>query len=290
MRAAPDFATQFFKLTRSYGVKNGYTIVPMLTEPGLPEVRSAVQPGGTTTVYNNSVNVKRSNCCTVWAISGSEAVTYWQGSNFKTTRFYTIREVGSGGYWGTNHQQEVIISTTNTATNVRLYQLVSTSTQPKSSFLRTDTISVRASGSEAVKRVYFSTQVSKQEIERTYSVQLTTEAHDQGWASDPERGLWSWFELAIFSQQPEDGQIVRKGAIKYGPDQEPLTWLSHRVGLKSSFTEQSGVVFAKGHEMWKTLKPGDHIGVLACAQYGAWSLDARRGRLNFQELEDKFEV
>ncbi|KAG9089463.1 hypothetical protein FRC07_012330 [Ceratobasidium sp. 392] len=289
MRTTPDFATQFWRISRQYGVKDGYTIVPMLTEPGLPEIRSAVQPGGTTTVHNNSVNVKRSNCCPVWAISGSEAVTYWQGSVFKTTRFYTIREVGSGGYWSTDLRQEVIITTGN-ATNVRLFQLIPASTQLKASVLRTNTISVRASGSEAVKRTYFSTQVSKEEIDRAYSVQLTTEAHDQGSASDPERGLWSWFELATFSQQPAEGEIVRKGAIKYGPDQEPLTWLSHRVGLKQSFVEQSGVLFTKGHEIWKNLAPGDYIGVLACAQYGAWSLDARRGRLNFQELEDRFET
>ncbi|QRV92051.1 hypothetical protein RhiJN_20069 [Ceratobasidium sp. AG-Ba] len=268
MSASPDFSTQFWQISRQYGVTNGYVILPMLTTPGLPqqpEGMSIIEPGGTTVITNNSVNVKRSDCYPVWSIVGSEAVTYWQGNEFKTVRFYTIRQVGSGEYWGTNLQQEVV-TFPGTSDN-HLYQIVAAGVQHKASVLSTDSTSVEAGGSQAVKRVYFSTRVTAEDIKRTYSVQLVTEAHDQGWASEPERGLWSWFEVAIFSKEPTDGQIVRNGSIKYGPNQEPLAWISHRVGLKSTFTEQTGAEFRKDHELWKNLEPGNYIGVLACAQY-----------------------
>ncbi|QRV94535.1 hypothetical protein RhiJN_22554 [Ceratobasidium sp. AG-Ba] len=287
MSQTPDLVTQFWKLTRQYGVKNGYTIVPVST-PG----SSTPGLGGTAVNEKNTVHVKRSGCYPIWNVTGSEAVTYQENGKYVTLIYYRIYEVGSNRCWKTDNSQAVTIAsaTSGRPPASELYQIVVASMQQNVIIQSVDNISVRASDHNVVKRYYFGTEILGSKIPQMVSVQLNTDAHDQGWASNPEKGLWSWFELAIFTKAPSKDSIVNPGDIKKGPDGNPLTWISHRVGIESSFVEQSGPVFTKDHELWKHLSGGDYIGVLVCAQYPAWSLSARRGTLSFSELisEDNF--
>ena len=54
-------------------------------------------------------------------------------------------------------------------------------------------------------------------ISRLYSVQLFADSHDQGDASEPEQGNWTWFELVILDKEHK---LREKDGVK-------LVWKSH---------------------------------------------------------------
>ncbi|TFK41517.1 hypothetical protein BDQ12DRAFT_625449 [Crucibulum laeve] len=202
---------------------------------------------------------------------------------------YRILKAGSESCWQTSESNAVDIATVADKSDGRprvdqLYQLILSVPVQSVTTNSVDTISVTADDSNIAKKFYFGSGV---DLKKTYvSVQLTTDARDQGWADEPDQGLWSWFEIAIFKSKsaPAKGSVLHSDSIKKDSTGNTLTWLSHRVALSSEYTEQTGPVFGKDHELWKNIETGDIVGVLACAQYASWECDVRSGSLKFLEL------
>lgn len=167
-----------------------------------------------------------------------------------------------------------------------IYQFILVSPEQTVTISSTKTLSVTASGPDIVKKYYFGAEIPASKLPLYLSVQLETDARDQGWASYPDQGRWSWFELAIFSKGkvPSDLENVSDSQIKKNSSGKSLTWLSHTLPLSKTYATQTGLAFGKDHEIWKHLDDGDYIGVLGCAEYNKWECDARSGKLNFLEL------
>ncbi|KAG8794857.1 hypothetical protein FRC12_020714 [Ceratobasidium sp. 428] len=167
----------------------------------------------------------------------------------------------------------------------QLYELIAAVGEDFVAFSAPKGISVTSPDAVPVKKFYFATsKLGDRELSCFASIQLETDARDQGWADEPHRGLWSWFEIAIFNKLPKHDETVTPDMIKSGPKGEPLTWLSQKRPLSKEYKEQKGVRFAKDHEIWKFVQSGDYIGVLACAQYARWNAESKSGKLLVQEL------
>jgi len=287
MDGTAQLTDRFWKLTREYGVKNGFTIVPVTT----PIAETHPELGGTTCNKDNSVYIKRSACYPLWKVRCDASTTYRNSDGTYTTiDMFRILEVGSNRCWKTGPQASLPavniaeVSTAQPPPADELYELILSVPEQTVSISTVNNIQTTASDANVVRKYYFGSKISASELVSYLSVQLKTDARDQGWASCPNQGLWSWFELAILPNAPSSGDVVTSDKIKKGPEGRPLTWVSHRVSLDSTYTEQTGPVFAKDHELWKHISEGDVIGVLACAQFAYWKCDARSGSLNFQEL------
>ncbi|KAG8734218.1 hypothetical protein FRC10_011813, partial [Ceratobasidium sp. 414] len=165
-----------------------------------------------------------------------------------------------------------------------LFQLIPSVPQQILMVSSGETVSARATDRNLVRHYYFGAQISEVgRAPRGLSVQLETDAHNQGWATYPNNPLKSWFELAVFSTTPPCGELVKPEDIKKGPDGVPLTWLSHRLKIDSAYTFQAGLVFTKDHDLWKNIGDKDYIGVLACAQGAGWLCEPRAGKLYFEK-------
>lgn len=182
--------------------------------------------------------------------------------------------------------QDKTTTSKGNATSNEIYEFTLISPEPTTTISSTKALSVIASGADIVKKYYFGTEIAESKRPLYLSVQLETDARDQGWATSPERGLWSWFELAIFSKDniPSDLQTVTNSQIKKDANGKALTWFSHSLPLSSTYAVQTGTIFGKDHEIWKHLGDGDYIGALGCAEYAQWECDARGGKLHFVEL------
>ncbi|KDR69103.1 hypothetical protein GALMADRAFT_145819 [Galerina marginata CBS 339.88] len=283
-----DFLSNFWKLTRQYGVKNGFTVVPVGTN--IPDT----DPETGATTYDNSgvLNVYRSGCFPLWVMRCDESavIRSKDGSNI-VVDYFRILKSGSKNCWKNSSEAEE-----NSPINVKT---ASTSLRPPQSelfeLIRCDiklhriTISsvegviATASDSTIVKKFYFGTgRVSKSEATSYVSVQLSTSARDQGWADQPQAGLYSWFELAILTEDMKRDQVVSDQIKKV--DGNPLTWISHSVPITSTYTDQDGPVFSRDHALIKNLEAGNVLAVLACAQYAQWECDVRQGKLNIRNL------
>ncbi|KAG8761231.1 hypothetical protein FRC11_014201 [Ceratobasidium sp. 423] len=287
MSATSQLQDRVWRLTRQYGMKNAFTIVPQDTPTG-----GADNPkyGGTACAEDGSVHVRRSSCFPIWNV---EYQDHKVSRNRKTDViteyfFFSILEVGSNKGWTTGEDANIRLKETpdeNLPAN-QLFELVEATNEQTVTISSLKELSVVASNATVVRKFYFGTEkLGADNLSRFLSVQLETDAHDQGWASEPKRGLWSWFELAIFTTLPAEGQEVTLAQIKPNPaGGGPLTWISHRLPLSKKYDVKRGEDFTKDHEIWKFLEPGDHIGVLACAQYRKWEGDVRSGKLTFREM------
>ncbi|KAL5480183.1 hypothetical protein ACEPAI_1453 [Sanghuangporus weigelae] len=108
---------------------------------------------------------------------------------------------------------------------------------------------------------------------RDAPIHIKTVSHHQGWVDFPDKGSWSWFELAIVSasaQVDSNGNVAYDSVKKAGD--KTLAWLSHShpVDQKGTF-ETFEHSFPYNHEIWKHLKVGDRLAVFGCAQYPRWS-------------------
>ena len=114
------------------------------------------------------------------------------------------------------------------------------------------------------------------------SVQLSTNARNQGYRTTNDAGIYSWFEISVLTKDLKLGQTVTDQIKKV--DGKPLTWISHTIPLNSTYTNLVGPIFDKNHDLWKNIEVGDIIAVLSCAQYREWKCDACSGTLDFRKL------
>ncbi|KAJ3721845.1 hypothetical protein C8R42DRAFT_668598 [Lentinula raphanica] len=133
-------------------------------------------------------------------------------------------------------------------------------------------------------------------------VTIKIQAHDQGWASDPSAGAWSWFEAIIIKPHdtqnlpwfstaleeatdifdhgdpPVDGTLrtftrwhVAENAVAYEPIQvHSVVWTKEAEDFQSSNADSPKGRGGLGHELVSSLEPGDRIAILALAQYPSW--------------------
>ncbi|KDR77887.1 hypothetical protein GALMADRAFT_65251 [Galerina marginata CBS 339.88] len=263
-----DFLSNFWKLTRQYGLKNGFTVVPVATN--IPDT----DPETGATTYDKDVRVIKID---------KLAILYVPSTPHPTESLTNSYRSGDE----TSSRQAVSIGTLRPQLQPELFELIRCDIVENSvSISSVDNVIATASNSTIVKKFYFGTgPVSNSDATSYVSVQLSTSARDQGWADQPQAGLYSWFEIAILTKDMTLDQVVTD-QIKT-VDGKPLTWISHDVPLTSTYTDQDGPVFAKDHALFKNLKAGNVIAVLACAQYAYWKCDARSGKLNFRQLVAK---
>ncbi|KAG8722951.1 hypothetical protein FRC09_005435 [Ceratobasidium sp. 395] len=286
MEVDPGLHTRLWRLTRQYGAENLFTIVPYHTPTNNPE-NSRI--GATTLIEDDAICVGPSKYYPNWIIQckARTPVKYSSGTS-KTISHYMIGEAGGDQCWQTDDDEKITAGYAEGGLPPppQLYELCpATSHEDVVVYSASGGISVMSPHATPVKKFYFGTdQLNGQKLSSFLSIQLETDAHDQGWATDPQRGLWSWFEIAIFRNLPGPDQIVTPDMIKPGPNGKPLTWLSHTLPLSREYHVQKGACFAKDHEIWKFVQSGDYIGVLACAQYAYWKAVARSGRLLVQEV------
>ncbi|KAI0755384.1 acyl transferase/acyl hydrolase/lysophospholipase [Daedaleopsis nitida] len=108
-------------------------------------------------------------------------------------------------------------------------------------------------------------------IKRIDAVQLLADSRDQGLPDDLSAGNWTWFELAIFS---DDG--VRSAANT----EVALAWKSHSNRFNTeTFGWKEGAVFGEKHDMMAMLQDGDAIAVRLCARFRGWSIMVRKAYL-----------
>lgn len=265
-----------WKVTRKAGTMNNFTIVPKTASNGETIVNK-----------NNAVCVERSTYESTWNLDCVEILTYKEDEDtIETRRYFRIYEAGTKRCWRTNDKSHVLVTDAKSgrAPASEMYEIIDTEdrTEPPVSVSSTRSVRAYASNATVVRTYYFGTQISDENLRYIPSMQLETDARNQGWASNPNGGSWSWFEVAIFSTQPYESQMITENQIKLGSHGSPLTWVSHRVPITSQYTTQQGIVFGKDHEIWQHVNPGDYIGVLACAQYPCWLCEGRSGKLNFQ--------
>ncbi|KAG8725075.1 hypothetical protein FRC09_009041 [Ceratobasidium sp. 395] len=303
MEVDPGLHTRIWRLTRQYGAEDLFTIAPYRTP-----TTSSKKPriGVTTLKKGEAIYAGSSMCYPTWIIESKSATYYTdKDGKLKTIHRFAIAEAGSDQCWQTDGDGKVTLQTLfhsgfrlTSPLQVKpayleaglppprqLYELIEAVGEDFVAFSAPKEISVTSPDAVPVKKFYFATsKLGDRELSSFASIQLATDARDQGWASEPHRGLWSWFEIAIFTKLPEHDEKVTPDMIKSGPKGEPLTWLSHKLPLSKEYKEQKGVRFAKDHEIWKFVQSGDYIGVLACAQYALWKAESRNGKLLVQEL------
>ncbi|KAK1573420.1 acyl transferase/acyl hydrolase/lysophospholipase [Colletotrichum navitas] len=135
--------------------------------------------------------------------------------------------------------------------------------------------SLEAFSSDVVYNVWFRTKpLDEETINRMKSIQLTTESSGQGFCSDPDAGLWTWFEIAIMPHWSETPRI-ENGIV--------LTWKSHENSYEDVVTEKAGKIFNSSNRdddaIFRFLKPGDTLAVRLCARFPQWTLYAKRALL-----------
>ncbi|KAG6837012.1 hypothetical protein H0H93_016474 [Arthromyces matolae] len=60
---------------------------------------------------------------------------------------------------------------------------------------------VVATNDQVASEIWFKTPaLDKYVIENIKGVQLETKSHDQGWADNPEAGIWSWFDIIVLDE------------------------------------------------------------------------------------------
>jgi hypothetical protein len=283
-----DFLSNFWKLTRQYGLKNGFTVVPVATN--IP----ATDPETGATTYDKSgdLNVYRSASYPLWVMRCDESaeIRSPDGTSITVVDYFRILEAGSNKCWKNATEADnspIHVKTVSTAARPpqsELFELIRCDIVEEAIRINSvDNIITTASDSTIVRKFYFGTgPVSNSDATSYVSVNLSTSARDQGWANQPQAGLYSWFEIAILTKNMTLDEKVTD-QIKT-VDGKMLTWVSHSVPLTSTYTDQEGPIFAKDHDLFKNLKAENVIAVLSCAQYAGWKCDARSGNLNFRKL------
>ncbi|KZV92648.1 hypothetical protein EXIGLDRAFT_718105 [Exidia glandulosa HHB12029] len=125
---------------------------------------------------------------------------------------------------------------------------------------------------------FTSPPLTHQDLAHIAAVQLHTQSHDQGWASQRDGGSWTWFDLCLArTGRGGDGLVeVRKRAAG------ELRWMSHHNPIASRKPdEREGAIFDVEHEIWTHARDGDVILVRVCAQYPGWANIVYAGSLTF---------
>ncbi len=91
--------------------------------------------------------------------------------------------------------------------------------------------------------------LEKSFLERVSRIQLQTTARDQGYASFPDQGSWSWFDVAILESPESTTPLVRDGLT--------CLWRSHcNVFGFGQDTTTAGEIFDKEDDLFKVLQVG----------------------------------
>ncbi|CAE6475638.1 unnamed protein product [Rhizoctonia solani] len=274
-----------WQFKRQYGVKNGFTIVPEdITMGGEHDLGPTAAPEG------DNVAVKRSGCYPVWRVEGAGMLTYKedQGRSFGAIRYFRIFEAGTNRCWRTERSDNIALveAAEDQPPMSQLYELYRIGDAIDTATIQAiHPLNVESSDQTAVKKVYMSTRpATVDDLLRIISIKASTESRDQGWASDPQKGQWSWFELAIFTKRPTDGQLVKPSDIKQYQG-KPLTWTSHENKLTTDFQWLDGAKFTWDHPIHRHMEQGNCIALLACAQYPLWENLIRNGKLSVERID-----
>lgn len=107
------------------------------------------------------------------------------------------------------------------------------------------------------------------------ALQLLTNSNDQGWASEPHLGSWTWFEWGVFSS-PKDA--TRRANASSGAEGWQIS--HHNKVAEGEPQDLKGpVVAVDGDNMSEGLEEGAVIAVRACAQFSGWHNFAYRGQI-----------
>jgi len=132
-------------------------------------------------------------------------------------------------------------------------------------------MSVTCGSSELCSERYLVSQpLSRRDIYQIGRMVVSTRSRDQGWASDPGAGNYSWFDVSI---------VMPNGEVKTRPKSMPLVWASHHNNLASWEYANVEGEFEADHEIWEHLEEGDRIAVSAVAQYPGWANHVTAGSL-----------
>ncbi|KAL5500835.1 hypothetical protein ACEPAH_9222 [Sanghuangporus vaninii] len=136
-------------------------------------------------------------------------------------------------------------------------------------------------------------------------IDIKTVSHHQGHVDFPDRGSWSWFELAIVPVNAQvsnsiifpreigftenapikinsNGQVAYDYVKKAGD--KALAWFSHSHPVDQNGTfETFEHRFPDNHEIWTYLQVGDRLAVFGCAQYPNWGCYGRDVELKLGE-------
>ena len=150
------------------------------------------------------------------------------------------------------------------------------------SWEKEEEINVYAGSADVERSDWFATPpLSKGTLEHQPSLQLHTNSHDQGWASDPNAGSWTWFELSIIRQDPQSGEwfeVLEQAET----NSEPYRFVSHHNLVAQGEPQDLTGTFEADHEIFKLLQPNDRVVVSACARFGGWGNTGLSARLEFQ--------
>jgi len=284
-----NFKQVIWQIHRQYGVKNSFTIVPQDVTLG----GDKLELGATAAPEGNNVTTKRSGCYPIWRIEGSGALVYRDDEadpdkRFNMIRYFRIFEAGTNRCWRTEKNDNVALveATKGRPPMSQLFEIYSVGKSVQSVAAQsTSQLSVLARDATLVKKCYVSTKpFGFEDVMRNISIQAVTDSRDQGWASNPDRGQWSWFEIAIFEKQPTEGQDVQPNDIKQY-EGKPLTWTSHQNRLSSEYKETEGPKFTWDHPIWRHIEEGNCVALLCCAQFRAWRNDIRGGSIKMESID-----
>ncbi|KAH7322369.1 hypothetical protein B0J17DRAFT_683876 [Rhizoctonia solani] len=269
-----------WQLKRQYGVTNGFTIVPEDITMGEKH-----DLGPTTVAEGDNIAVKRSECYPIWRIEGVGLLQN-DGKDYDAIRYFKIFKHGTNKCWWADRNDNIGIheAAKGPAEFAEYFELYSIGATDVATLGSLHTDSVVAKDATPVKKVYMATPEATQTyLLRDISIQCQTLSRDQGWATNPERGQWSWFELAIFKGRPKDGQLVKPSDIKQF-EGKPLTWTSHENCLSKEPKWLDGAKFTWDHPMHRHLEVGDSIALLMCVQYPRWENQVSSGKLLVERI------
>lgn len=146
-------------------------------------------------------------------------------------------------------------------------------------------VSVRASSAKLKKSLWLETRpLSRSDIYNTATIIIRTESRHQGWVSLPDQGSWSYFSLAILS--PGGTGDVGMDRVRMREDGGQMMWTSHHNPVESRDWAFRSRTFDAQHEIWSLLRPGDSIGLVACAQFPGWRCEGREADITLNRFYD----
>ncbi|KAI0311486.1 hypothetical protein OF83DRAFT_755571 [Amylostereum chailletii] len=136
------------------------------------------------------------------------------------------------------------------------------------STVNTKGVHVHSSGSAVSSKDWIWTSpLDSAALARIAAVQVITISSDQGWASYPEHGSYSWFDIGLLRPSSDGNQEV--------------CWRTshHNQLAKKESVRREGSVITMEDKMWDNVKVGDVIAVRVCAQFGGWVNNAEFGQI-----------
>ncbi|KAL5632423.1 hypothetical protein ACGC1H_005397 [Rhizoctonia solani] len=290
---AKHYYDQAWAISQQPGIENSFTLsLSRTVEPEFNSDALHLSEDGSLALR------QKSTCHPIWSIDYEKYFEEKVSEGGPHTRVVyencSIREVGTKRYWSVGedakialaedagqgplgHQRFVLtrIDDSHSKDNQRVHAITSF-----------DSLSVAAPSNSEVRMLYLATNKlsAGDPILRAYAIRLATDAC----AVNPLKtkgSLSPWFELAIFSELPKEGEVTTQD-IK-SRDGSPLLWRLHTIpwSKDSEHHAMSGNVYEpeEPERFDKFMDKGDYIGVLACARDNA-TCNVRRGRLVFHLL------